>query len=549
MEHVYANTVSGHGPLFVSAPRGATDSGTRRGGRTRDGAAGDGRRLFTILGALTLLTVCDAAMAQPKTEQSAPGASNVKLITLDPGHYHASLVQIRMYDHVDSLVHVYAPAGADLDGHLKRIESFNTRPDNPTRWVEKVYTGPDYFERMLREKPGNLVVIAGNNTRKTQYILGCVKAGLNVLADKPMAITPEQFKLLLEAFKVAEANHVLLYDIMTERYPVTTMLQRELAMMPRVFGKLQEGTAEQPAIAMQSVHHFSKTVAGKPLTRPAWFFDVNQEGEGMVDVATHLVDLVQWEGFPDQILKPEDVKILSARRWSTPVTPAQFEKCTGLATYPAFLKKDMKDGELQVYGNGEINYTLKGHFAKVSVIWNYEPPPGGDDTHYSIMRGTKANLVIRQGKEQHYKPTLYVENKAGLSERDAQASASDDAFEQVLRTAIDKIHARYPGVTFKPVGWAVPPHERRVHPPATSSQTPDENSRWVNLASGDARTTHPTNWEIVIPDTLETNHEQHFGQVTDKYLGFLAAGRMPRWEVPNMIVKYHTIMEAYKVSR
>ena len=56
-------------------------------------------------------------------------------------------------------------------------------------------------------------------------------------------------------------------------------------------------------------------------------------------------------------------------------------------------------------------------------------------------------------------------------------------------------------------------------------------------------------WEIVIPDALKANHEQHFGQVTDKYLGFLVAGEMPRWEVPNMIVKYHTIMEAYKASR
>ena len=27
-----------------------------------------------------------------------------------------------------------------------------------------------------------------------------------------------------------------------------------------------------------------------------------------------------------------------------------------------------------------------------------------------MMRGTKANLVIRQGAEQKYKPVLYVEN-------------------------------------------------------------------------------------------------------------------------------------------
>ena len=49
---------------------------------------------------------------------------------------------------------------------------------------------------------------------------------------------------------------------------------------------------------MKSVHYFSKTVAGVPLKRPPWFFDVRQEGEGIVDTSTHLVDLIQWEAFP-----------------------------------------------------------------------------------------------------------------------------------------------------------------------------------------------------------------------------------------------------------
>ncbi len=465
--------------------------------------------------------------ATPESKDQNPESrmKTVRLITVDPGHYHASLVQKRMYDQVDPVVHVYAPAGPDLDAHLKRIELFNTRADDPTRWIEKVYTGPDYFERMLEEKPGNLVILAGNNTRKTQYILGCVKAGLNVLADKPMAIDPAQYELLLEAFRIAGEKRVLLYDIMTERYEIATILQRELSMAPEVFGTLEKGTVEQPAVTKESVHHFSKLVAGKPLIRPAWFFDVKQEGEGIVDVATHLVDLVQWECFPEQVLRPDDVRILSARRWSTPVTLAQFQKTTHCDRFPDFLTKDVKDGVLHVYGNGEINYTLRGHVAKVSVVWNYEAPPGAEDTHYSIMRGSRADLIIRQGREQRYQPTLYVDNKSG----------DDEAFDRRLRAAIDRINARYAGVTVKRAEGAVSPRERQVRPPAE--------------AAGAGPIRPATGWEIVIPDALKASHEQHFVQVTDKFLGFLAAGAMPRWEVPNMIVKYHTIMEAYKASR
>src|SRR5215469_12009119 len=134
-------------------------------------------------------------------------AEPMHLITLDPGHFHASLVQKFMYPDVSPLVSVYAPPGPDLEEHLARIESFNNRTNDPTHWQEKVYTGTNFLERMLSENghkggaglPGanaganSLVVIAGNNARKTEYISRSVDAGLNVLADKPMAINPADF--------------------------------------------------------------------------------------------------------------------------------------------------------------------------------------------------------------------------------------------------------------------------------------------------------------------------------------------------------------------
>ena len=60
----------------------------------------------------------------------------VHLVTLDPGHFHAALVQKSMYIAVDSTVHVYAPEGNDLQLHLDKINSYNQRPESPTRWNE-----------------------------------------------------------------------------------------------------------------------------------------------------------------------------------------------------------------------------------------------------------------------------------------------------------------------------------------------------------------------------------------------------------------------------
>lgn len=435
---------------------------------------------------------------------SCGGGAEVKLITIDPGHFHAALIQKRMYPGVSPKVHVYAPEGDDLKMHMARIESFNTRAEEPTAWESVVYTGDDFLDKAIKDKAGNVVVLAGNNARKTEYILKCVEAGLNVLADKPMAITPKDFELLKKAFEVAEQNGVLLYDIMTERYEITTMMQKELSRFPKVYGEQEPGTPDDPAVTKESVHHFSKLVAGKPLRRPPWYYDTRQQGEAIVDVNTHLVDLVQWETFPDVTLAPADVKMVNARVWTTALTLEQFQKSTAVDAWPEYLKQDLDtDGVLQCKTNGEFTYALKGIYAKVSVLWNFEAPAGAGDTHFSLMRGTRASLIIEQGAAENYKPVLYVEPRrnTGVPKEEVEAA---------LNEAMVEINKKWPGIGFE---------------------------------------AHETGFRVNIPAEYAAGHEAHFGQVAEKYLGFLKNREMPAWEVPNMLVKYHTLMEAYRLSR
>lgn len=426
----------------------------------------------------------------------------IRLITLDPGHFHAALVQKTMYPQVDATVHVYAPAGADVQEHLKRVAAYNARQDNPTHWQEVVYTGPDYFARMLAEKPGNVLVLAGNNQRKTEQIEAGVKARLHVLADKPMAIDAADFARLEPAFALAHRNGVLLYDIMTERSEITTLLQREFSRHAEVFGTLEPGTPEDPAVTKESVHHFYKYVSGAALKRPAWAFDVAQQGEGIVDVTTHLVDLVQWECFPEQVLDyHRDIQVDAARRWPTRISAAEFKAVTGLDQFPDYLQRDVRDGALNVYANGEINYRIRGVHARVSVRWNYRAPQGAGDTHYSVMRGTKCRLVIRQGAEQGYKPVLYIEPVPGTDRT---------AFGRTLERALAAIQANYPGVALQPFAGI---------------------------------------WQVVVPPQYDVGHEAHFGQVMDRFLGYVAAGKLPAWEEAGMLAKYYTTTTALTLAR
>ena len=457
---------------------------------------------LAILTTTILILSLSCTESRKKSTNMKNNDKNVKIITLAPGHFHAGLVQKSMYPDVSDIVHVYAPDEPEVQSYLNMIEGFNTRSENPTQWKEKTHISPDYFKKMLEEKAGNVVVIAGNNAHKTEYINESVKAGLNVLADKPMVVSPGNFPLLEEAFKTADEKSVLLYDIMTERHEITTILQRELSQIPKVFGTLQQGSPDNPAIEQASVHRFSKIVAGKPLIRPAWFFDVSQEGEGIVDVTVHLVDLIQWEAFPGKIINRNDVKVTGAKRWTTDLTLDQFSKVTGLKSFPAYMNGYIDDGLLKVYSNGEIVYKINEIWAKVSVIWNFDEPKGGD-THYSIMRGTNCNLVIRQGAEQHFKTTLYVE---------PTGNSDLTIFEQNLADAVNITLAnKYPGVKLTKLS------DRQ--------------------------------YSINIPQKYKVGHEAHFRQVTEKYLKYLKEGNLPAWEVPNMITKYYITTTALELAR
>lgn len=437
-----------------------------------------------------------SCQSDTKNESAEGKGKSVKLITLDPGHFHAALVQKSMYDDVDSVVYVYSPAGNDLDLHLARIDSYNGRAESPTRWKEVVYTGDDFFEKMIAEKKGNLVVLSGNNKKKTEYILNSLKNGLNVLADKPMVVDSRGFEQLKEAFDLAKKNDLLLYDIMTERYEITTILQRELSMMPEVFGELEKGTPGNPAIIKESVHHFYKYVSGNVLRRPAWFMDVSQQGEGIVDVTTHLVDLVQWECFPEQAIDyTTDIIVNTAKRWTTDMTLSEFSAITRLDSFPFYLNKSIiSDTILQIYCNGETKYTIKGIHAKASVVWNFKAPEGTGDTHYSIMRGTKANLVIRQGSDEKFQPTLYIEPVQKIVD---------------VPGSFKKVQAKFPGVDLR----------KSIH-----------------------------GWQVIIPEKYKEGHEAHFGRVMEKFLEYLKNKNMPTWEVPNMLAKYHTTTKALELA-
>ncbi len=457
---------------------------------------------LSVLAAFVAVTVfggCTGSDPQASDPQPSPQR---RFLVLDPGHFHAALVlKPAAYEGISPKVGVYAPVGDDAIGFLNLTVPANTRAENPARWEYDLHLGPEFMAGLLRETPGSIVVIAGKNDQKIDRVLACLGAGFNVLVDKPWIIDQAKFALLDSALALADQKKLAAYDIMTERHEITTILQRLIASREDIFGRITTGTPEIPAVEKKSVHHISKVVAGKQLRRPAWFFDTAVQGEGLVDVTTHLVDLVFWTLFPEQPIDHErDIRMFSASRWPTVLTPAQFTEVTGVPEFPAGLALD-ENGSLPYFCNGQMNFRVRDVNTRVQVEWKYKAPEGGGDTHYSIVKGDKSHLLVLQEKEQNYRPELYV----------VPATEADRAgVGTALKTFIHTVAAQeYPGLSIA-----------------------EEGGRW----------------RIVIPEQYRVGHEAHFGQVATQYLRYVQGEPMPAWERPNMISKYYVTTKALEMA-
>jgi predicted dehydrogenase len=366
-----------------------------------------------------------------------------------------------------------------------------------------VHTGADFYERMLAEKPGTVVVLSGRNRVKMERILGSVRAGLHVLADKPWILRSAQLPELDSALAEADVSGLVAFDIMTERFEITSILQRDLVNDREVFGRQAPGTAEDPGVYMESIHHLMKVVSGAPNIRPTWFFDTAEQGEGLNDIGTHLVDLAHWTMFPGQAIDyRRDLRVLDAQRWATRIPEADFARVTGTPGFPAALAPNVKNGALDYYCNTLVHYTVRGVSVGLNIIWDWEAPAGSGDRHYAMYRGSRARVEVRQGKADAYRPQLYV----------VPAAAADRAaLKEAVERRISALSASHPGIR-------------------------------VEDAGPDIR--------ITIPDALRVDHESHFAQVTASFLSYLKdRTRLPAWERANMLAKYYVTTTGTELSR
>ena len=162
----------------------------------------------------------------------------------------------------------------------------------------------------------------------------------------------------------------------------------------------------------------------------------------------------------------------------------------------------MKDGALEYFCNTLVTYRLRGTHVTLNVIWDWEAPEGGGDTHFARYRGSLSTIEVRQTRADAFRPELYVLPVDAAQARQVRAA---------LERKVAALQRTYPGISV------------------------DERAGLLHVA---------------IPDTYRLGHESHFAEVMSRYLDYLSGrARIPTWERPNMLAKYYVTTTGTEMSR
>ena len=412
------------------------------------------------------------------------------LLFLEPGHFHAALTLRASNPRIDPTIHLYARPGPERDAFTALVRSFNARDDRPTGWTIRTHEAADPERALVEERRGDIVVLAGRNQLKLGAIARLHAAELHVFADKPWLTD----SAALPDLEQATAGWPLAADIMTFRHEPVARLTQKAAADPELFGAL-DGRADEPAIDIRSVHHLLKVVNGAPLRRPAWYYDTRIQGDGLVDIQSHMADQAQWLlGDGPDFLFERDYALEDARRWSTPVPRELFQASTGLDEFPEALEPRVDAGVLHLACNGEIRYRLRGAPVRQRAEWGQREPDGGGDAHRTTVRGEHATIVARRGPETGFRGELHIAPRGPRPGFEARLSEMLAAWE-----------AGMPGLSHRPSALGR---------------------------------------EIVIPVALHTPHEAHFAMALDDFLDLIDAGEWPAALAARIRARYTVLARA-----
>jgi predicted dehydrogenase len=324
-------------------------------------------------------------------------------------------------------------------------------------------------------------------------------AGIHVLADKPWVVNKSAVAPLTTV-STGTAGSALAMDIMTGHHDVIARLRKQIVTDAELFGGFRNGP--EPALEFGSVHHLLKTVNGRPLQRPAWYYDVRVQGDGLVDIQSHMTDQAQWLLESDTPYDyARDVRLLRARRWNTQISLDLYQRSTGQPEFDARLEPNIIEGVLHYGCNGAIDYRLRGVSVRQTAEWRPVEPEHGGDLHHTVIRGTRTDVVVRQGPETGFQAEIHLR---------VNAATDAPSLHALIKARIRQWQEEFPGLAVRASDLGL---------------------------------------QLMVPDSIHTPHEAHFAMVLETFLDYLDAGRWPRELSAAIGTRYTLLANAHQLAR
>ncbi len=166
-----------------------------------------------------------------------------------------------------------------LRGTLLEIAGAAVRPEQ-TDWARQAFACQvfhDYHD-LLAAAPLDCVAVANENDRKAEAVLAALKAGCDVIVDKPFAIGMTEQRQI-EGYLMAHPERRLLMLLTLRGQPLWAALR---------------DTVRRGAIGTPAFTHVRMAVRLKRERRPPWFLDVRRSGGLFLDLLIHGLDQVEW---------------------------------------------------------------------------------------------------------------------------------------------------------------------------------------------------------------------------------------------------------------
>ena len=138
---------------------------------------------------------------------------------------------------------------------------------------------PDRFEAMIRERKANLVVVTSRDSTHDGYVIRALKAGCNVICEKPMTTDEKKCQAILDTIKKTGRQVRVTFNL---RYSPVRMQVKEL-LQAGAIGKILSVEFRWLLNIRHGADYFRR-----------WHRNKANSGGLMVHKATHHFDAVNW---------------------------------------------------------------------------------------------------------------------------------------------------------------------------------------------------------------------------------------------------------------